>query len=144
MNDQEPMQYARNPSGPEPDGGSDLLVSLISAGLFLYVGFGLSMVGVSQNPLYDGSVALFTWGARIIGIAILVGAGLSVARLPVASLIDLLIAAAATGLCAVVGVIWLLFSDMQGLLILLFALLNGRAAQNAWVRWNATRGGPVS
>ena len=121
------------------DGGDSILMSLISAGLFLYVGFMLGLVGISGNPIYDGSVAAFTWGARIVGIGLLVVVGLNLVRLPGAAMLDLFLSALAALGCLVVGVIWLAFGDMQGFLLLLFGLLNASAMKAAWTRWRTVR-----
>ncbi len=58
-------------------------MTIVSAGLFLYVGFGLALEGASGNAIYDGSVAAFTWGARIVGIGLLVIALLTYLRLSI-------------------------------------------------------------
>ena len=68
MSEPKPTQYAR----PKPSGGGDVFMSLISAGLFLYVGFGLGLEGISDSAIYNGSVTAFVWGARIVGIGLLV------------------------------------------------------------------------
>lgn len=137
-----PLPYASPPppyAEPAPDLGRDIIMSLVSAGLFLYVGFGLGLEGISGEAVYDGSVAALTWGARIVGIGILLALGLSFVRVPGAAVLDLLLAALATLLCAGVGVIWLVFGDGQGILLLLFALLNGASTRDAWLRWRRTR-----
>jgi hypothetical protein len=134
--------------------GGDVFMTLISAGLFLYVGFGLALTGISGSPLYDGSVACLTWGARGIGLALLIVAalralahfGVLAQRHILASrgvdLLDLALAAAATLLCAGVGLIWLRFADTTGILLLIFALLNGNTTRAAWSRWQATQPAP--
>lgn len=114
-------------------------MTFVSAALFLYVGFGLGLRGVSGNAVYDGSVAVFTWGAKVIGVALLVCGALEWMRLRIAVLLDLLTAGAATAMCLGVGAVWLLNSDMEGVLLLLFAALNGSATRAAYERWSATR-----
>jgi len=116
-----------------------VLMTIVSAGLFLYVGFGLGLAGISGNRIYDSSVTALTWGARVVGIGILVALLLSYVRVPGALVLDFLLALLATALCAVVGAIWLIFSDWQGVLLLLFALLNASAAKSAWQRWRGPR-----
>jgi hypothetical protein len=128
-----PLHYARN-RRPE-SGGESVLLSLVSAGLFLYVGFVLGLQGISESAVYNGSVAALTWGARIVGIGLLVTTALTYFRVPGAAILDLLLAALATGGCLVIGVIWIFFSDMQGVLLLLFGALNGSATRAAWIRW---------
>lgn len=124
---------------PSSPGGDSIILSLVSAGLFLYVGFGLGLVGISGNVLYDGSVTALVWGARVVGIGILVVTALTYLRLPGAAFLDLLISGLAAGGCVVVGVIWLAFQDMQGILLLVFGLFNASAARSAWSRLQAHR-----
>jgi len=114
-------------------------MSLISACLFLYVGFGLGLGSVSGNPIYDGSITAFVWGARIVGIGLLVVAGLSYWGGGIAHAADLAVATLAAVGCVAVGVIWLAFGDRDGILVLLFGLLNGSAARAAWLRWRYYR-----
>ncbi len=123
------------PSGsraPERGIGS-VFLTLVSALLFLYLGFGLGLVGASGDRVYDGSVTAFVWGARLIGIGLLAEAGMILLRVPGVALLGLVLAVLATLLCVVVGVIWLLHSDHQGLLLVLFGLFNFAAARDAWL-----------
>jgi hypothetical protein len=120
--------------------GSDLFVTLISAALFLYVGFGLGLVGVTDNPLYDGSVAALVWGARVVGVGLLVVAVLVALKLPFADALDFFLAALASAGCLVIGAIWIAFgTTANGFLLILFGLLNGHAARTAWLRWRVWR-----
>lgn len=133
----------RSYTPPRPmDAPTDIMMTLVSAGLFLYVGFGMGgLVGISSSAIYNGSVTALVWGARIIGIGILGGAALSYMRIPGAVFLDLVISAAATALCVGVGAIWLQHGDTQGVLLLIFALVNAGATRGAWLRWRGTRGG---
>ncbi|MBU0639466.1 MAG: hypothetical protein KKB50_11425 [Planctomycetes bacterium] len=132
---------------PQPDrqprppiSGCDLpFMSIVSGLLFLYVGFGLGLEGISGNALYDGSVTAFVWGARVVGIGLLAVAALSYLGLPQVCVLDLLMAALAALGCLAVGVIWLAFGDMQGALLILFGLFNASAMRYAWRRWQAMR-----
>ncbi len=117
----------------------DMLMGLVSAGLFLYVGFALGLSGASGNWLYDGSVTAFTWGSRMVGIGLLVTTALEYFRLPGGALLDLVLSLLAAAGCLVIGAIWLGFGGTDGLLVLLFGLLNGSAARSAWQRWCTTR-----
>lgn len=137
MNEPEPLPYAR-PRPPAGSGG-EVFLSLISAGLFLYVGFWLGLTGISDSALYNGSVTALTWGARVVGIGLLITVAMTYFRVPGALTLDLGLAALAAAGCLVIGLIWLAFSDMQGILLLLFGLLNGSAAKSAWQRWQAQR-----
>lgn len=136
MSEPQPMPYAPPPRRRRSPGG-EILISLVSAGLFLYVGYGLGLRPTEgAEPLYAASVRALVWGARLVGFAILAVMVLSQLRVPGTALIDLLIAVLATGLCAVVGLIWVVHHDMDGFLLLLFALLNGSATKAAWLRWS--------
>lgn len=136
MSDPEPLPQARpQPPRQEAGRGRDVMLSLLSAGLFLYVGFFLGLEGVSGDPVYDGSVAVLTWGARLVGIGILATIGMTYLHVPGVAAVDFLLALLATLLCACVGAVWLAYGDGQGLLLLLFALLNGSATRAAWTRW---------
>jgi hypothetical protein len=137
MSEPHPLPYARKPRATEP--AESLLVSIISAGLFLYVGFGMGLEGISGNAIHDGSVDALVWGARIVGFGILIATAMSYFRVPGAALLDLVLAVLATGGCLGVGAIWLVYSDQQGFLLVLFGLLNGSAARGAWRRWLARR-----
>jgi len=128
-----PVRYARATG----DGGGDIVLSLVSAGLFLYVGYVL--LGGTGDPVYVGSIKALKWGACVVGVGILLTLGMTLARIPGAALLDVAISALAPALCLVVGVIWLIFSDTDGILLLLFALLNGGATRSAWYRWRRQR-----
>lgn len=101
---------------------------LISGLIFLYVGFGMNMRGVSGNALYDGSVSTFTWMSKLLGILFVAAWGLSLMKVPVALGVDLLSLLAAVG-CLVIGGMWLYFGDSQGILLLIFGLINASAAR---------------
>ncbi len=137
--------------GPGPDagyvatsvrvapGGESILVTMISAGLFLWVGFGVGLVGVSDSARDNASVAAFTWGARAVGIGLLIVAALTFFRVPFVLVIDLIVSFIAAGGCLIVGVIWILHDDRSGFLLLLFGLFNSGAARNSWVRFRQSR-----
>lgn len=114
-------------------------MAIVSACLFLYVGFGLGLVGMSGDAIYDGSVTALVWGSRVVGIGLLITAGLSYTRLAIGLLLDLVVSALAAGGCLLIGVIWLFYGDMQGILLLLFGVMNASAARGAWVRWTHER-----
>lgn len=137
MSDPQPGSCVRPQSAP--DFGRDSVLSLVSAGLFLFVGFAMGLVGISESALYNGSVTALVWGARVIGIGILVVMALEYLRLGLAIVLDLMIAVLATVLCLVVGLIWIISTDLQGFLLLLFGLLNGSTALAAWQRWRVPR-----
>lgn len=114
-------------------------MAIVSACLFLYVGFGLGLVGVSGDAIYDGSVTALVWGSRVVGIGLLITAGLSYTRLAIGLLLDLTVSALAAGGCLLIGVIWLFYGDMRGILLLLFGVLNASATRGAWARWTHER-----
>ncbi len=134
MNEPEPRPEPR--ANTPAEGGRDLFLSVISAALFLYVGFVLAPAGISGNVLYDGSCSVLTWGARAIGIGILITAAMALLHVTGTALFDFVLAALATVLCAAVGLVWLANNDMEGVLLLLFAALNGSATRGAWLRWS--------
>jgi hypothetical protein len=137
----QPQEYARKQ--PDSRAAGDFLLSLVSAGLFLYVGFGMGLVGASGDALYDGSVAALVWGARIVGFGILIAAAMSYFNVPGATLLDLALSVTAAAGCLVIGVIWMVYEDAQGFLLLLFGLLNASAVRAAWQRWHASHAAQV-
>jgi hypothetical protein len=120
--------------GPESDRASDAIFALVSAGLFLYVGFGLGLRVISDDALYNQSVTALVWGARIIGLALLAMALATFvgARVPAAA--DFAVSLAATALCLGIGVFWAYHDDRQGYLLALFGLVNAIGARQAWSR----------
>jgi hypothetical protein len=113
------------------------MITLVSALIFLYVGFGMAMTGISGNSIYDGSVSGFTLMAKIVGIGLLVVAGLEFFGSRLAIGLDAIVSILAAAGCLLVGAIWIAFSDMQGILIGAFGLLNSNAAVQACRRWRA-------
>jgi hypothetical protein len=110
-------------------------MEVVSAGLFLYVGFGLGLVGISGDALYDGSVTALVWGSRVVGIGILAVIVLTYARVPGVGILDLVLSSVAAAGCLLIGLIWLVNSDLQGILLVLFGVVNASAARGAWSRW---------
>jgi hypothetical protein len=131
-----PQQHPPQPPADSP------FMSIISALLFLYVGFWLHLVGISDNQLYNESVTVFVWMARIVGIGLLLVAVLTYARLPLMHTLDLILALLATAGCLITGVIWIACGDTSGYLLLVFGLLNASAARSAWRLWRASRSEP--
>jgi hypothetical protein len=132
----EPVPTSEPEKRPPPVAESPLM-SIISALLFLYIGFGMGLVGLSDQELYNGSVTAFVWMARIVGIGMLVVAGLTYVRLPFVYALDFILALLATVGCVVTGVIWIVYGDRSGYLLLIFGLLNASAARSAWRLWRA-------
>lgn len=123
--------------------GESPLMSLVSACLFLYVGFGLGLTGISGKPLYDGSITALVWGSRVVGVGLLAVALLAFTGSPIALALDVILGGAAAAGCLVIGLIWMFHSDTQGLLLMLFGLLNASAAASAWRLWRQGRNGTV-
>jgi hypothetical protein len=124
-----PTERRIQPTGESP------FWSIISAVLFLYIGFGLGLTGVSDSPFYNGSVTVFAWLARIVGIGLLIVAGLAYTRLPFAAPLSFAMGLLATVGCLAIGAVWLFHGDGSGLLILLFGALNGNSTRSAWLAW---------
>lgn len=134
----EPLPRARQ---QPPAGGSNVLITFVSAGIFLYFGFS-GRVGISDSPVYNQAVTAFVWCARLIGAGLAVVGLMLLLRVPGAGLLDLVLAAAATAACFIIGVIWLVFGrgDINGFLLLIFGLLNASGTRAAWAEWRAQRG----
>lgn len=122
-----PRAYS-SPAGDSP------VMTFMSAVLFLYIGFVAGLQGISESALYNGSVTALTWGARFVGVGLVVIGLLSIARIAAVAYVDVLVSFVAAAGCLVVGLIWVAFGDMQGFLVLLFGVLNGSALHAAWVR----------
>lgn len=105
---------------------------LIAGVVFLYFGYVQAMVGVSGNAVYDLSVDVFRWMARIVGIGLLLVALAAYTRQPFARVLDLAVSVVAAVGCLAVGAIWLAHSDLDGILILMLAAVNAWSASSAW------------
>jgi len=123
-----PQDSSDRPRHPQFDYDESPLSLIVSAILFLYVGFGLGMRGVLGNPIYDYSVDGFTWMSRIVGIGLAIVAGMSMAGIPGASRLNLGLSTIAALGCLIAGAIWLWFKDISGILLIAFGLLNAGAA----------------
>lgn len=100
-------------------------MTLVSAGVFLYAGFVLALTPFDSAPTpYKWSVHGFTWMARIVGVGLALVFLLAMARRSIAILDTALAAIAAIG-CLLCGAVWLAYGDMQGILLLLFGMVNG-------------------
>ncbi len=138
----EPTPGAEPERRPRPPVAESPFMLIISALLFLYVGFWMGLVGISGDRLYDGSVTAFVWMARVVGIGMLVIAGLTYARLPLVYPLNFIMALLATIGCLATGVIWIVHGNSSGYLLLIFGLVNGSAARAAWCIWQPRRTGP--
>lgn len=107
-------------------------MTIISACLFLYVGFFMSWGPPPEHPIFDASVPVWIWGTRSIGIGLLAVAALAYLRVPFVIILDAVISIAAALICLAVGAIWLYFGyHQEGFLIFIFGLFNSRAAIHA-------------
>lgn len=114
--------------------GESLFFTVISALLFLYVGFGMGLRGVSGDAVYDGSVSAFVWMGRIVGVGLLSVAVMLGLRIPLAGVLEALLASIAAVGCLVVAGVWILHADSDGYLVAIFGLLNSFVAWGAWKR----------
>ncbi len=126
MNDPSPTVPRSEHAGESP------LMTLVSAAMFLFVGFMLGLRGASDSPVYNGSVTLLVWMARAVGIGLLIEAALIHFRAAAAGVVGLLLSCVATVGCLGIGAVWLAHGDMSGVLLLLFGVLNFGAARSAW------------
>lgn len=125
-------------------GDDSPLMTLVSAAIFLYVGFWMGLTPLSDAPLaYKFSVWGFTWMGRIAGIALLVVAGLGFARVGGGALawLDAAVSVLACAGCLLCGAVWLAYGDMQGVLLVALGLLNGSAARHGLARLRRGHGG---
>lgn len=125
----------RAPSGPALIDDSPMW-TLISAALFLYVGFYRVYVPLTDEPtVYNLSLPVFTWMARIVGIGLLLVAAAMFFRVPGARPLDFFLALLAAAGCLGVGLIWIVNGDGDGYLVALFGLVNAMAARSSWFAW---------
>lgn len=122
-------QFAAN----RQDGGAPIS-SLISAMLFLYVGFWLGLSSIESDPLVQRlSIHVFVWMARVVGIGLLAAALLEFSHVALAEPLNFGLSAVAALVCLACGAIWVAFGFMfNGLLALAFGAVNAGAARNVW------------
>lgn len=113
-------------------GGEGVFVTLISAAIFLYVGFVMSFSPADSAPAaYRLATYAFTWMAKLVGVGLLVVAVIEFAGVQVARILDCGLAAIAAVICLITGGIWVFYGDNDGFWLLLFGLINGSAARSA-------------
>lgn len=124
-------------SAPRPSGGGESpFMTLISAALFLFVGFAMGLTSSTGDAIFDGSVVGLVWMARIVGIGLLVVAALVWMNAPAGDLLSFVFSVIAAAGCLIVGAIWLIYGQtVSGALVLLFGLVNAGAARSAWMFW---------
>ncbi len=117
------------------------LMTLVSAVIFLWVGFFLGLAPTDDaQPLYKFSVWAFVWMGRFVGIALLIVAILGFLKLsgPFA-ILDAIASVLACAACIFCGGVWLIYGDYDGVLVLLFGIVNGSAARSSIVRLRSLR-----
>ncbi|MFN0136699.1 MAG: hypothetical protein ACKVS9_11360 [Phycisphaerae bacterium] len=128
-----PQQQPQYPPAYDPV-GEPMLLTIISAVVFLYFGFYRSYTPTADAaPFYALSVHGFTWMARTVGIGLLIVAGLTFARLPASEWVNLIVSVIAAFGCLAIATTWLLYNDGDWILIMLFGLLNLGAVRGAWL-----------
>lgn len=134
-------QPSQSPQGDssrraEPPGGAPLdaaMFTLISAAVFLYFGFFRTYSPTADAELvYALSIYTFNWMAKIVGIGLLVVAGLTLARVAFAEWINFGASVLAAIGCLAVGGVWMAYKDGDGLMILLFGMLNAYSARASY------------
>jgi hypothetical protein len=114
---------------------SDPLITLVCAGLFLWVGFSISFLRPGSEPLVAFVATVFPSLARVVGFGLLLLAGLEFAGIAFARPLNLVIALIAAISCIGAGLIWIFHQYSEGWLYILFGLLNGSAARSAYFAW---------
>lgn len=109
------------PAGPSA--GDSGFWTVITALIFLYLGFGLGLEGISDSRAYNLSVTAFVWIARVVGIGLIAVVVLSRVWPRASAWLYVALSAVATVGCVAVGVVWIAHSDAQGLLIAILGLL---------------------
>jgi hypothetical protein len=106
--------------------------ALIGAALMLYVGFGRNLRGISDSNLYNLSVDAFTWAMKIGGCLMAAMAVLLWAGWRHSLVADAVLAAAIGAVMLMCGGIWMMHSDLQGMLLIIFAMLFLNSAKGSW------------
>ena len=97
--------------------------TLITSLIFLYLGFGLGLEGISESRVYNLSVSAFVWIARIVGVGLVAVVVLARFAPWAAGRLHVALSAVASVGCVTVGVVWLAHADVQGLLVAILGLL---------------------
>lgn len=134
------MQPNPHPSAPQQGsprsvGGADAFLSLLSAAAFAYFGFYVGMRGVSDNTLYNASVDGFTLMAKGLAIGLFLVALFNLSGARAGLLLDAVLSTLASVASLAIGIIWLAFSDTQGVLLLIIAGVCATAAFSSFRTW---------
>ena len=132
-------EYEQRPAAPA---GDLSFMTIISALIFLYFGFMAPYIPFEDDPvLQKYSILGFNWMARIVGIGLLIVAGLTYARIKLAEPLDFFLALLAAVGCVGAGLVWMMHGyTANGVLIGIFGLLNASAARSAWIAWRSRIG----
>ncbi|MBL8878371.1 MAG: hypothetical protein JNG88_04555 [Phycisphaerales bacterium] len=121
---------------PSPStGGTDALLSFLSAAAFAYFGFFVGMRGVSDSALYNASVNGFTLMAKGLAIGLFIVAALNLSGARAGLLLDAVLSGIAALASGAIGIIWLAFGDTQGVLLLIIAGVCATAATSSIRAW---------
>lgn len=119
---------------------ANMLWDAIGAALMLYVGFAVRMKGIAESAFYNGSVTLFTRSMQVGGIVMAALAGLRLAGWRWTVIVDGLACGVVGLVLAGVGIVWLVYADMQGILLLVFATTFVWSARSCWQQWQVLSG----
>ncbi|MBI5865476.1 MAG: hypothetical protein HZB38_13405 [Planctomycetes bacterium] len=115
--------------------GGDPIITIVCAGLFLYVGFETSFVTPKEEPLVAFVGTVFPWLAKIVGFGLLVVALAEFRSLRFAAPLGCFLAALATLATLGAGLIWITNGYSDGWLYILFGLLNASATRSSFLAW---------
>lgn len=120
-----------------PVAGPDFML-VISGLLFLYVAWWSRSILImsDDSALHAASIRALPWLAGACGAGLLIAAGLAAIGSRACFSVELIASVLATLTCLGCGIIWLIEGYQQnGLLMLIFAAVNGHAAMNSFREW---------
>ncbi len=98
----------------------------------LFIGFYFGLEGISQSRIYNLSVGAFTLSMKVGGFLMLAAALLCWIEWRPGLGFDAVLTAAIGVSILIEGIIWLVFSDLQGLFMLIFSLIFLNSARQSW------------
>jgi hypothetical protein len=112
----------------------------IVAVLMLYFGWGVGLVGISDNAFYNTTVDIFYWMLKIGGICLLAAAILCFAGLRIGLLLDAVVSAVCGLIMVSCSAYWLIDEgvNLQYVLYVLFGVMFLNAARRSWSSYTAT------
>lgn len=118
--------------------GSPFMTAIAGA-IFLYFGFA-HFAGEWTGPeMHVRVIVALAWLTRIVGIALLLVAGLAAMKVAASILLDAAVSGVAGVGCMLGGAAMAYWGYVDGYLLLIFGAINLHAAWNAWQRWQARR-----